>query len=212
MTLSRSSPGAGPYGRLPAIGLKCRWPILGPSLAPAHCRSLFSGRPRYRAVPRVDLASFSCASGPRRHRLERNRAFRAHFDHAIFWFPRRVERKVSSRSRLPYVGNPPWSYPVQCHLRGDPRGRQEAVLLVRATPGQLPLVDHDRGVHFARYLCGALPVRCVSLSQAGDIVAPVLNFGAPTPISLSVAGANIAETLFAQKIVGALAHCCRRCA
>jgi multidrug efflux pump subunit AcrB len=43
--------------------------------------------------------------------------------------------------------------------------------------------------------------------EAGDIVSQVLNFGAPTPIQVSVSGKKLSETRgFAQRILGTLSH------
>jgi multidrug efflux pump subunit AcrB len=103
---------------------------------------------------------------------------------------------------LANVGNPAWTYPVNAIYVFN-SGPQDAVLLTQLQGRDRPRLDGlqermrkelgDRypGVHFS--------------FEAGDIVSQVLNFGAPTPIQLSISGKNLSETrAFANRVVAAL--------
>jgi multidrug efflux pump subunit AcrB len=100
------------------------------------------------------------------------------------------------------VGNPPWSYPVNGIYTWN-SGPQEAVLLVALEPGKRPSVAalEER---LRKKLAARWPGVRFSF-EAGDIVSQVLNFGAPTPINVTVSGNNLAETrAFTQKIADQL--------
>jgi multidrug efflux pump subunit AcrB len=82
-------------------------------------------------------------------------------------------------------------------------GPQEAVLLVALRPGKRKGVEALQE-RLRKKLGERWPGVRFSF-EAGDIVSQVLNFGAPTPISVTVSGNNLKETrAFAQKIAGEL--------
>jgi CzcA family heavy metal efflux pump len=103
---------------------------------------------------------------------------------------------------LANVGNPPWSYPVNAVYVWN-AGPQEAVLLASLKPGKRPSVD-VLAERLRKKLASRWPGVRFSF-EAGDIVSQVLNFGAPTPINVTVSGNNLAETrTFVQKIAAEL--------
>ncbi len=92
---------------------------------------------------------------------------------------------------LANVGNPPWSYPVNGIFTWN-SGPHEALLLVALNRGDRPPV-HVLQETLREKLQAHFPDVRFSF-EAGDIVSQVLNFGAPTPINVTVSGNNIAET------------------
>jgi multidrug efflux pump subunit AcrB len=102
---------------------------------------------------------------------------------------------------LANVGNPPWSYPVNGVYVWN-AGPQEALMLVSLKAGapSVPVLEERLRARLAR----DMPNVHVSF-EAGDIVSQVLDFGAPTPIDISVTGAKLDETrAFAEKLRSAL--------
>jgi multidrug efflux pump subunit AcrB len=102
---------------------------------------------------------------------------------------------------LANIGNPPWSYPVNGVYVWN-AGPQEALVLVSLKPGapSVPVLEDRLRARLAR----ELPTVRVSF-EAGDIVSQVLDFGAPTPIEVSVTGAKLDEArAFAEKARAAL--------
>jgi len=92
---------------------------------------------------------------------------------------------------LANVGNPPWSYPVNGIFTWN-SGPHEALLLVALKRGDRPPV-YALQETLRETLRAHFPDVRFSF-EAGDIVSQVLNFGAPTPINVTVSGNNIAET------------------
>ncbi|HEY8077619.1 MAG TPA: efflux RND transporter permease subunit, partial [Labilithrix sp.] len=103
------------------------------------------------------------------------------------------------RMTLANIGQPAWTYPVNAVYVFN-SGPQDAVLLVQlqgkhrmkldALEGRLrdDLGKKYPGVHFS--------------FEAGDIVSQILNFGAPTPIQVTVSGKNLSESrAFSERIV-----------
>jgi multidrug efflux pump subunit AcrB len=149
--------------------------------------------------PRVDTGQFQlrirAAAGTR---LERTLDIVRGVDQAI----REEVGPDRVRMTLANVGNPAWTYPVNAVYVFN-SGPQDAVLLAQLQgKDRVPQSDLDErlrsrlahdypGVHFS--------------FEAGDIVSQVLNFGAPTPIQVSVSGKQLSETRrFAQRILDAL--------
>jgi multidrug efflux pump subunit AcrB len=103
---------------------------------------------------------------------------------------------------LANVGNPPWSYPVNGIFTWN-SGPHEALLLVSLNRGDRPPV-HEIQQSLREKLRARFPDVRFSF-ESGDIVSQVLNFGAPTPINVTVSGNNIAETRpFAERLAGEL--------
>src|SRR5206468_8626775 len=92
--------------------------------------------------------------------------------------PKAVEMTLAN------IGNPPWSYPVNAIFTWNP-GPHEALMLVSLKNGEdrpsISVLEDRLRARIAR----TLPDVRVSF-EAGDIVSQVLNFGAPTPIDVSV--------------------------
>jgi multidrug efflux pump subunit AcrB len=149
--------------------------------------------------PSVDTGQFQLrVRAPAGTRLEKTEEMVRDVDQAIREEvgPEKVDMTLAN------VGNPPWSYPVNAIYVWN-SGPQEAVLLAALKPGKRPSVDA-----ITERLRHKLVVRWPGVTfsfEAGDIVSQVLNFGAPTPINVTVSGNNLAETrAFAQKIVAEL--------
>ncbi len=99
---------------------------------------------------------------------------------------------------LGYIGAPPPNYPINTIYLWT-SGQHEAVLRVALNP--------DGGIHvddFEEQLRKALPAQfpgCQFSFEAADIVTQIMNFGAPTPVEINVAGPDLeADRTFAEKI------------
>jgi multidrug efflux pump subunit AcrB len=103
---------------------------------------------------------------------------------------------------LANIGNPSWSYPVNAVYVFN-AGPQDAVLLTQLKgKDRVPMGELQERLR--RRLAEKFPGVRFSF-EAGDIVSQILNFGAPTPIQVSVAGKSMSETrAFAEKVAGAL--------
>src|SRR6266850_5532929 len=158
-----------------------------------------AGRVGTELFPRVDTGQFQLrVRAPAGTRLEKTEEIVLDVDHAI----REEVGAQFVQITLGNVGNPPWSYPVNAIYTWN-SGPQEAVLLVALEPGKRPSVDalEER---LRKKLAQRWPNVRFSF-EAGDIVSQVLNFGAPTPINVTVSGNNLAETrAFTQRIANEL--------
>ena len=150
--------------------------------------------------PRVDTGQFQLrVRAPPGTRLERTVDIVRGVDQAI----RDEVGQGQVRMTLANVGNPAWTYPVNAIYVFN-SGPQDAVLLTQLQgKGRMPL---DRLEERLRHrLADAYPGVHFSF-EAGDIVSQILNFGAPTPIEVSVSGKNLSESrTFARRVEGALA-------
>jgi multidrug efflux pump subunit AcrB len=149
--------------------------------------------------PRVDTGQFQLRiRAPAGTRLEKTLDIVRGADEAI----RQEVGPEHVRMTLANVGNPAWTYPVNAVYVFN-SGPQDAVLLtqlqgkkrLKQTELEGRLRDrlaHDYpGVHFS--------------FEAGDIVSQVLNFGAPTPIQVTVSGKQLSDTRgFAQRVLDKL--------
>ena len=99
---------------------------------------------------------------------------------------------------LGYVGAIPPSYPINSIYLWT-SGQHEAVLRVALNPKADIRVDQ-----FEEKLRSTLPGEfpgCQFSFEAGDIVTQIMNFGAPTPVEISVGGPDLgADRAFAQKV------------
>ncbi len=89
------------------------------------------------------------------------------------------------RLTLGYVGAIPTSYPINSIYLWS-SGQHEAVLRVAFNPD-----SHIRGDQFEERLRKILPGKfpgCQFSFEAADIVTQIMNFGAPTPVEINVAG------------------------
>ena len=149
--------------------------------------------------PRVDTGQFQMRiRAPAGTRLERTEEIVRVVDQAI---RQEVGEQLVSMT-LANIGNPPWSYPVNGIYVWN-SGPQEALLLVALKPGNRPSMEvlQDR---LRAKLAARMPAVKFSF-EAGDIVSQVLNFGAPTPINVTISGSKLEETRgFSEKIAAAL--------
>src|SRR5262249_46872679 len=100
---------------------------------------------------------------------------------------------------LGYVGTQPASYPINTiHLWTN--GPQEAVLNVKLRSGSgIKLSEFKERMR--QNLSSFRPGARFSF-EAGDVVAQIMNFGAPTPIEVAMSGPNLAANrAFAEKVL-----------
>jgi len=99
---------------------------------------------------------------------------------------------------LSYVGAIPASYPINTIYLWT-SGQHEAVLRVA-----LPPDSHIRVAEFEERLRKILPDKfpgCQFSFEAGDIVTQIMNFGAPTPVEINIAGPDLAaDRTFAARL------------
>jgi multidrug efflux pump subunit AcrB len=189
------------YARFVAGVVRLRW--LAVALYVAICvQALFlMGRIGTELFPRVDTGQFQlrvqAADGTR---LERTVEMVRGVDQAI-----RDEVGASHVGMtLANVGNPTWSYPVNAVYVFN-AGPQDAVLLAQLKGKDRMPMDRLQE-RLRERLAQKFPGARFSF-EAGDIVSQILNFGAPTPIQVSVAGKSLADTRsFAQRVAVALAR------
>lgn len=151
--------------------------------------------------PRVDTGQFQIrVRAPAGTQLERTVDMVRGVDQAI----RAEVGPDHVRMTLANVGNPAWTYPVNAVFVFN-SGPQDGVLLTQLQgEGRVP-VDVLQERLRAR-LGAAYPDARFSF-EAGDIVSQVLNFGAPTPIQVTVSGKSMKETrAFAGRIVEVLSR------
>jgi CzcA family heavy metal efflux pump len=183
------------YGRFAGGVVRLRWPVILGYVAVCIPLLLLVGRVGTELFPRVDTGQFQLrVRAPAGTRLEKTEEIVRDVDQAI----RDEVGGQFVQMTLGNVGNPPWSYPVNGIYTWN-SGPQEAVLLVALQPGKRPSVDvlQER---LRKKLGERWPGVRFSF-EAGDIVSQVLNYGAPTPINVTVSGNNLGETrAFTQKI------------
>jgi multidrug efflux pump subunit AcrB len=105
---------------------------------------------------------------------------------------------------LMFVGNATPNYPINSIFLWS-SGSHEVLITVALRQGSgIRLADlQDRLRH---RLAEKMPTVSVSF-EAGDIVSQIMNFGAPTPIEVAVAGPNFANSkTFAQKVFDSMTH------
>jgi multidrug efflux pump subunit AcrB len=187
------------YGQLVAKVVRARWLVA--VLYVLLCVPAFL---LLRAIgtelfPRVDTGQFQLrVQAPAGTRVERTIDIVRGVDQAI-----RDEVGASNvQMTLANVGNPAWTYPVNAIYVFN-SGPQDAVLLAQLGSKRRVSMDVLQERLRAR-LANAYPDTRFSF-EAGDIVSQVLNFGAPTPIQVSVSGKSLAETRkFAERVGQAL--------
>jgi multidrug efflux pump subunit AcrB len=189
------------YSRFAGWIVRWRWPAAGVYLAATiPLLVLVPGRLGTELFPRTDTGQFQIrVRAPAGTRIERTEEIVRDIDHAI----RDEVGAGGVQLTLANIGNTPWSYPVNAIFTWN-AGPQEALLIVALDPKAHTRIAALEDRLRAR-LATAMPDVHVSF-EAGDIVSQVLNFGAPTPINVSVSGANLGETrAFAEQIRVALA-------
>jgi multidrug efflux pump subunit AcrB len=104
---------------------------------------------------------------------------------------------------LSFVGTPPPNYPIN-YIFLWTSGPHEAVLLVSLKKDSGLKVE-DLRERLRKKLPSVLPAGTTLSFEAGDIVSQIMNFGAPTPIEVSVQGPNFAaDRAFAEKVLAEL--------
>jgi multidrug efflux pump subunit AcrB len=150
--------------------------------------------------PRVDTGQFQVRiQAPSGTRLEKTIDIVRDLD-------RTIRDEVSDGAvhmTLANVGQPAWTYPVNAVFVFN-SGPQDAVLLTALEPSakrpKLEVLEES----LRHKLAEKHPDVHVSF-EAGDIVSQVLNFGAPTPIHLTVLGKNMKDgRAFASRVLDAL--------
>ena len=112
-----------------------------------------------------------------------------------------IKKKVGDQNvaiTLGYVGMIPSSYPINAVYQWS-RGPEEAILWVALKRGSGVAIERLKE-ELRRELALQMPGVRTSFEPA-DIVNDVMSFGSPTPIDVSVSGANFADNLaFAKKL------------
>ncbi len=189
------------YARLAGWIVRWRWPwALGYLAVTVPLVALLPGRQGTELFPHTDTGQFQVRiRAPAGTRIERTEEIVRDIDRAI----REEAGPGAVQITLANVGNPPWSYPVNAVFTWN-AGPQEALLIVALREGDRPAIPVLEDRLRAR-LSAAMPDVHISF-EAGDIVSQVLNFGAPTPINVSVSGADLGETrAYAERLRAALA-------
>lgn len=91
---------------------------------------------------------------------------------------------------LGYVGSLPSAYPINTIFLWT-SGPQEGTLRVALRPNS-PIQINDLEAHLRKSLPAMFPDGQFSF-EAGDIVTQIMNFGAPTPVEVTVTGPNLAD-------------------
>jgi multidrug efflux pump subunit AcrB len=103
---------------------------------------------------------------------------------------------------LANIGNPAWTFPVNAVFVWN-SGPHEALLLASLKRGNRPSVSAIEA-RLRKRVAAELPDVRFSF-EAGDVVSQVLNFGAPTSVSVAVSGNKLPETrVFAEAVAAEL--------
>jgi len=107
-------------------------------------------------------------------------------------------------STLDYIGVQPPSYPVNTIFLWT-SGQHEGLLRVSLKPGSSTSVE-DLEEKLRKTLPGQFTGMQFSF-EAGDIVSQIMNFGAPTPVEVSITGNDLTATRqFSEKVRQQLSH------
>jgi multidrug efflux pump subunit AcrB len=143
---------------------------------------------RTELFPRVDAGQMQIkVRAPAGTRLERTEEIVRKVDAAL----REEAGAGFVELTLANIGNPAWNFPVNGVFVWN-AGPHEALLLASLRRGRRPSIAAIEA-RLRERLAGELPGVKLSF-EAGDIVSQVLNFGAPTPINVTVSGNKLGET------------------
>ncbi len=185
------------YRRVMQLVLGWRWPIVAGYVVVAFAVIFLAGRGLGTDIfPSVDSGQFQLRlRAPTGTRVERTEVIALKALDAI-----RAEAGAENVAiTLSFVGTQPPNYPINTIYLWT-SGPQEAVLLVALKPNSRIRLDQFRE-RLRNKLPGILPGATISF-EAGDIVSQIMNFGAPTPIEVAVAGPNLAANrTFAEKVM-----------
>jgi multidrug efflux pump subunit AcrB len=189
------------YGRFVGSVVRLRWVVFPLYLLLCAAGFLLIRGIGTELFPRVDTGQFQLRiRAPAGTRLERTLDIVRGVDQAI----RDEVGPNHVRMTLANVGNPAWTYPVNAVYVFN-SGPQDAVLLAQLQ-GKDRIRQSDLDERLRSRLAHDYPGVHFSF-EAGDIVSQVLNFGAPTPIQVSISGKQLSETRrFAQRVVGTLSQ------
>ena len=187
------------YARIVALAVRGRWIVLAVyvlACVPAVLVFVHLGTELF---PRVDTGQFQLhVRAPAGTQVERTADIVRGVDKVI----REEVGAGHVRMTLANIGNPAWTYPVNAVYVFN-SGPQEAVLLTQLQ-GKDRIAMDVLQERLRKRLAAAYPDTRFSF-EAGDIVSQVLNFGAPTPIQVTVSGKSMKDTrAFAERVVGAL--------
>jgi multidrug efflux pump subunit AcrB len=187
------------YGRCVAFAVRGRWIVLVVYVVLCLPALFLLSRLGTELFPRVDTGQFQLhIRAPAGTQLERTVDIVRGVDRAI----RDEVGAGHVRMTLANIGNPAWTYPVNAIYVFN-SGPQEAMLLTQLQ-GKDRIAMDVLQERLRKRLGTAYPDTHFSF-EAGDIVSQVLNFGAPTPLQVTVSGKSMKDTrAFAQRIVEAL--------
>ena len=187
------------YVRSVALAVRGRWVVLVVYVLCCLPALFLLSRLGTELFPRVDTGQFQLhVRAPAGTQLERTVDIVRGVDRAI----RDEVGAGHVRMTLANIGNPAWTYPVNAIYVFN-SGPQEAMLLTQLQgKDRIPMdVLQER---LRKRLGTDYPDTHFSF-EAGDIVSQVLNFGAATPLQVTVSGKSMKDTrAFAQRIVEAL--------
>ncbi|HXX95159.1 MAG TPA: efflux RND transporter permease subunit [Planctomycetota bacterium] len=189
------------YGRILERLLVLRWPLLLGYLGLAAAVLVSTGGKLGTDIfPTVDAGQFQLRlRAPTGTRVERTEVLALKTLEAI----REVAGPEKVDLTLSFVGVVPASYPINAIFLWT-SGPHEAVLLVALKKGS-GLRVADLKERLRAKLPSVLPPGTSLSFEAGDIVTQIMNFGAPTPIEVSVQGPNFAaDRAFAEKVMAEL--------
>jgi multidrug efflux pump subunit AcrB len=187
------------YGRFIGQVVRSRWVVLPVYVGLCAAALLLVRGIGTELFPRVDTGQFQLhIRAPAGTRLERTLDIVRGVDQAI----REEAGPEHVRMTLANVGNPAWTYPVNAIYVFN-SGPQDGVLLAQLQ-GKDRIRQTDLEARLRDRLARDYPSVHFSF-EAGDIVSQVLNFGAPTPIQVSVSGKQLAQTRkFAQRVLDSI--------
>jgi multidrug efflux pump subunit AcrB len=187
------------YGRLCRAGVRRPWLVIAMYVVGLAMVAIPAFGIRTELFPRVDAGQMQIRiRGPAGTRLERTEETVRRTEEVL----REEAGKGFVDLTLANVGNPPWSYPVNGVFVWN-SGPQEALLMAALKPGKRPSIPVLEA-RLRKRLAAEMPDVHFSF-EAGDIVSQVLNFGASTPINVTVSGNKLAETrAFTEKLADEL--------
>jgi multidrug efflux pump subunit AcrB len=187
------------YGRSVASTVRGRWVVLVVYVLCCLPALFLLSRLGTELFPRVDTGQFQLhVRAPAGTQLERTVDIVRGVDRAI----RDEVGARHVRMTLANIGNPAWTYPVNAIYVFN-SGPHEAMLLTQLQ-GKDRIAMDVLQERLRKRLGTDYPDTHFSF-EAGDIVSQVLNFGAATPLQVTVSGKSMKDTrAFAQRIVEAL--------
>ena len=184
------------YARVAAAAVRWRWLTLGLFALISAGLILLGGTLGTGLFPVATEGQMQVrVRAPAGTRLERTAEIVNDVDQEI----RKAVGPGMERISLANIGPTPWEYPVNATFLWN-SGPQDALLMVALNSGHRPSV-----AKLEEELRGTLARRFPDVGfsfEPGDIVSQVMNFGSPTPVSVSVSGNDLAETRgFAERLL-----------